>query len=80
MLMALSIHCCILQLKYIQLPEECVWDSVLKIALPSTGLELVWARTVELLAHHPMQLILFLMSCLCQQVGLILQLFSSTQS
>lgn len=44
-----------------------------------------WSRyrpelTVELLAHHPMQLIACLMSCLCREVVPILQLFSSSQS
>lgn len=36
--------------------------------------------TVELLAHHPMLLVACLMSCLCWEVGPILQLFSSSQS
>lgn len=36
--------------------------------------------TVELLAHHPMQLIACLMSCFCREVGPVLQLFSSSQS
>lgn len=52
MFMALRIHCCILQLEYILLPEQCVG---LGAENPPTKhrLELVWARTVELLAHHP---------------------------
>lgn len=36
--------------------------------------------TVELLAHHPTQLIACLLSCLCREVGPILELFSSSQS
>ena len=36
--------------------------------------------TVELLQHHPVQLIAYLTSCLCWEVGPILQLFSSSHA
>lgn len=35
--MGLSVHCCVLQFKYILLHKEYVWDSLLKIVLTKYG-------------------------------------------